>query len=90
MVSARCLPLVVKWGEIADVERENCPLLCRGKRKLLLIRRGVFGGASSVVNRSKPRPRKSIAKRPINMAIEVKTHEERFKTGRIGHGLALP
>ena len=89
MGAAGSLPMLVERSEIANVEREKNAILPRCKYELLLVRRGVvtslFGPqdvetASTQVN----------GQTRHDIAVEVQSNEERFKSDRIGHAPALP
>jgi hypothetical protein len=83
------LPLLVEWGEIADVEREERALFRGCEGELLLIGCGAstgFFGPQDVETTSA-----QVNGQPgDDMTVEVKPKEERFKTAGIAHGPALP
>jgi len=75
-----CLPLLVQWSEIADVEREDGPIFGGGKEKLFLIGSDVFAGflgGQDIVAAATPIDGQSAHDVPI----EVQGDKECLKAG---------
>lgn len=75
-----CLPLLVDWSKIADVEREDGPIFGSGKEKLFLIGSDVFAGflgRQDIVAAAA----KIDGQSAHDVPIEVQADKECLKTG---------
>ena len=79
----------MQLGKVADIEREDGPLLLGGEMELFGVagsREPNFLGSQSV---KAPFP-KVCRELDLDVLVQVKTNDKRFKACGTGHGLALP